>query len=246
MGNIVLSEIQACNLKEHEWIELQNIGDTETALDDWKLLDAGSVIASNLENIHIPARGFAVIELASYHLNNGGDLIQLQYGNQTKDQFAYDHCEQGKTWAKLEDGYWRDTSCITKGAANVSCEELGNIMNSPSPTPLQSTGQQVAVYSPSPQLQTAISKQVQSTTSSSTVQYVLPELEDMSIATIDGAIDRIATNSGKVLSATDAGQANDSGSSMYIVSGLLLSISSAYPALRQARKLLFTWYNREA
>lgn len=250
VGNIVLSEVQACNSNEHEWIELQNIGDTETALDDWKLLDAGSVIASNLENIHIPAHGFAVVELASYHLNNGGDLVQLQYGNQTKDQFAYDHCEQGKTWAKLEDGYWRDTSCVTKGTANVSCEELSTITSFPSPTPLQSAGQQsqrVSIFSPSPQSQpqTLISPQTQFISSSSAAQYVLPELEDIYAATIDGTFEQ-STNSGRVLSAVNTERVNNLGSQLYLVSGVLFSVSSAYQALKQIKKLLSAWYNRQA
>lgn len=246
VGNIVLSEVQACAVNEREWIELQNIGDTETVLDDWKLLDAGSVIASNLENIHIPAHGFAVVELASYHLNNGGDLVQLQYGNQIKDQFAYDHCDQGKTWAKLEDGYWRDTSCVTKGAANVSCEESSTVPSSPSPTPLQTLGQQsqqVNVYSPSPRPQTGILQQAQSATSSSAIQYTLPKLEDIFTATIDGTIEQ-STNSGKVLSEISIEPFYDSGSPLYIISGLLFSVSSAYPAYKRTKELLFAWYNR--
>lgn len=245
VGNIVLSEVQACSPNEHEWIELQNIGDTETALDDWRLLDAGSVIASNLENTRIPAHGFAVVELASYHLNNSGDLIQLQYGDQNKDQFAYDHCDQGKTWAKSDDGYWRDTSCVTKGEANVSCEESSIATSSPSPTPLQTLGQksqQVTVFSPSPRPQTSPSQQAQPARSSSSVQYTLPEIKKVFVATIEGA----ATHSGKVLSATDKEPFHDPGSLQYIVSGLLFSVSSAYPALKQTKKLFFAWYNRQA
>lgn len=244
VGNIVLSEVQACNPNEREWIELQNIGDTETTLDDWRLLDAGSVIASNLENTRIPAHGFAVVELASYHLNNSGDLIQLQYGDQNKDQFAYDHCDQGKTWAKLEDGYWRDTSCVTKGKANVSCEESSAVTSSPSPTSLQTLGQksqQVTVFSPSPRPQTSPSQQAQSATSSSTVQYTLPEIKKVFTPTIEGA----ATHSGRVLPATDIKPLYDPGSLQYIVSGLLFSVSSAYPALKQTKKFFFTWYNRQ-
>ncbi len=241
VGNIVLSEVQACNTNEHEWIELQNIGDTEAVLDDWKLLDAGSVIASNLENVHIPPRGFAVIELASYHLNNSGDLIQLQYGDQNKDQFAYDHCEQGKTWAKLEDGYWRDTSCVTKGATNVSCEESNTITSSPSPTPLQTLGQQsqqVNVYSPSPRplATTLLSQHVRLATSSSVVQYILPKFEDAIDETIDRKLEQ-STNPGRVLSAIDAGQADDPRSPLYIISGVLLSVSSAYSALKETRRI---------
>lgn len=245
VGNIVLSEVQACTPNEHEWIELQNIGVTETTLDGWKLLDAGSVIANNLENTRIPAHGFAVIELASYHLNNGGDLIQLQYRDQNKDQFAYDHCDQGKTWAKFEDGYWRDTSCVTKGEANVFCEESSIAASSPSPTPLQTLGQksqQLTVFSPSPRPQTSPSQQAQSATSSLTVQYTLPEIKKVFSATIEGA----ATHSGKVLSTTDREPLYDPGSLQYIVSGLLFSVSSAYPALKQTKKLLFAWYNRQA
>lgn len=239
VGNIVLSEIQACNPNEHEWIELQNMSDTETTLDDWTLLDAGSVIASNLENTHIPAHGFAVVELASYHLNNSGDLIQLQYGDQNKDQFAYDHCDQGKTWAKLEDGYWRDTSCVTKGATNVSCEESNAITSSPSPT-LGQKSQQVTVFSPSPQPQTSTSQQTQSATVSSAAQYTLPAIKKVFVATIEGT----TTHSGKVLLITDKGTFHDSVSPQYIVSGLLFSVSSAYQALKQTKKFFFTWYNR--
>ena len=248
VGNIMLSEVQACNTNEHEWIELQNIGNTETALDDWKLLDAGSVIASNLENILIPPNGYAVIELASYHLNNGGDLIQLQYGTQNKDQFAYDRCEQGKTWAKLEDGYWRDTSCITKGTANVSCEESSNTTSVPLPslvTPTDQRSQQVTVFSPSPRPQTSMSQQAKLATPSAVVQYTLPILEDVYTATIDGTV----TNSGRVFSAINIEPFYDSSFLLYIVSGLLFSLSSAYPALKQTkklRKLLSAWYNRKA
>jgi hypothetical protein len=167
---IFLSEIQACNENEKEWIELVNQGDQEVTLDDWKVLDASNILASSLENIHILSHGFAVIELSGFHLNNGGDLVQLKYGEEIKDQFAYDRCSVGTTWEKEVGGIWRQSSCPTKGKDNMLCQTSEN-GSSPTPQP------NVFVSTFAPTTNSENSSDMQKEGSSQIANTILPAFE---------------------------------------------------------------------
>lgn len=234
-ANIMLSEIQACG--SGEWIEIVNRSDSEATLGDWRLSD-GTTTISNLEGIKISPLSYFVIELPGYHLNNQGDLIRLEYGNEIRDQFAYASCAQGKTWTKFDAGQWEESACPTKGFENTPCAFAQVTVNQPGTT-------SVITQSSIPATPGA-SESTTPTQTPFTIKYALPHTA-LQVSEQDST-----TQSGKVLAAANIQEKTFEGIDkkknafppeiFLIIGGLLVIVSTG----KNTWSFLRSWYNLRA
>jgi len=115
--NISLNEIHPAPIEGPEWVELYGVTkDNITRLMDWRLEDGNGTIfrftSSTIQDmaLHEP---FAMIELSSSRLNNGGDsVLLLRPDDSLADGVIYDKTVKGMSWSRFPDGQgeWRDAS----------------------------------------------------------------------------------------------------------------------------------------
>jgi len=103
--NLYISEVMvAPNTGEKEWVELYNDNDFSVTLSDWyidDIADSGSLPKEI--SITIGSKMYAFVELSSSVFNNSGDSVRLlDFEENIKSVFSYDHSEKGKTWGWSE------------------------------------------------------------------------------------------------------------------------------------------------
>ncbi|PIR75407.1 MAG: hypothetical protein CO030_02025 [Candidatus Magasanikbacteria bacterium CG_4_9_14_0_2_um_filter_42_11] len=140
--NIRINEfVSNPNTDEHEWIELFNFSTSSIVLTGWTLHDGAGQIAAPTSTIE--ANNFAVVELNSSKLNNGGDKITLNNTNdETINAIAYGDWEdatitapgKGNAMAIGDDDVWHETTSSTKGSENIITAPVEEIDDTPAPS----------------------------------------------------------------------------------------------------------------
>lgn len=142
--NVYLSEVMANPLTGFEWVELFNTGEIPLTLSNWKIDDVvGSGSASVSFSVFLAPFGYAVIDLPSPILNNGGDVVTLlDHNDNITEVFTYDSTVTDISWGR-EVFETESVFCLqtpSKGITNSSCHTTptpsATLRASPTPTPL--------------------------------------------------------------------------------------------------------------
>lgn len=105
---------------EQEFIEIQNDGDADAALDGWRLLSASGRSFALAGPIGARARmAFLYAETKIPLVNTGTTLTLLDPSGATKDVVTYGPAKEGRAYARSDQGDWRWTSTPTPGAENA-------------------------------------------------------------------------------------------------------------------------------
>jgi hypothetical protein len=98
---ITINEFMPTPIDSKEWIELYNSTGYAVDLNGWTLADGTGKNFITLDGLILPTK-FKLIELASSHLNNTGDLVILRDANKREiDSVAYGDWDSGTTNAPI-------------------------------------------------------------------------------------------------------------------------------------------------
>ena len=119
--HIRLNEISPCN-GSPEWVEFHNNENSNVSLEGWWIQDS-TTQKKYLDDIVVPAHGYAIYEWNGYFLNNDGDSVRLFLNNKLIDNMTYDGCTDTTTWQRFGEQLWLQQANITKASQNILLEE---------------------------------------------------------------------------------------------------------------------------
>ncbi len=146
---IKLNEIQPNPSEGKEWIELISFTTSSVDLTGLELHDATGRVMK-LKGV-VDAGAVHVIELSSARLNNGGDKILLVDDKGVViDELEYTGSQKGFSYARMQNGAWKEVPLPTKGLRNYEVGEeraddkaMISGISSTSTASITSTGQAV-------------------------------------------------------------------------------------------------------
>jgi len=119
---IKLNEICPNPNEGKEWVELISFADTSVDLTGLELHDSAGRIMK-LKGV-IDAKAIYVIELSSARLNNGGDkVILINDRGEIMDELEYTGSQKGFSYARMQNGTWKESAIPTKGLFNYENNE---------------------------------------------------------------------------------------------------------------------------
>ncbi len=112
-----LNEVVPNPAEGKEWIEIISYATTSVQLTGLELFDATGRVYK-LDGF-IEVGGVMFVDLATARLNNSGDSVFLQTESGVViDELSYEGSQKGFSYARMEDGTWREVATPTKGEMN--------------------------------------------------------------------------------------------------------------------------------
>jgi hypothetical protein len=119
---IRLNEIVPNPAQGKEWVELISFATSSVDLTGLELHDAAGRMIK-LGGV-VEAGGLHVIELSSARLNNGGDKVLLiNVDGVIIDELEYTGSQKGFSYARMQNGNWKEVPIPTKGFPNFEYED---------------------------------------------------------------------------------------------------------------------------